>query len=80
MLPAGWAWRFARGVAPLGGPLTVITCDAVIPVTDALDWSPLESLPERVIDDGDGMIRVRFSPGWVRFQRAIRPAGSAIER
>ena len=33
-LPAGWAWRFARGVAPLGGPLTVVTSDAVIPVTD----------------------------------------------
>jgi methionyl-tRNA formyltransferase len=72
-LPAGWAWRFARGVAPLGGPLTVVTPDAVIPVTDALDWSPLERLPERIIDDGDATIRVRFSPGWVRFQRAAEP-------
>lgn len=69
-LPAGWAWRFARGVAPLGGPLTVVTTDAVIPVTDALDWSPQEHLPERIVDDGDSTIRVRFSPGWVRFQRA----------
>ena len=24
-LPAAWAWRFARGVAPLGGPLRVVT-------------------------------------------------------
>jgi methionyl-tRNA formyltransferase len=70
MLPAGWAWRFARGVAPLGGPLTVVARDAVIPVTDALEWSPLDRLPERVVDDGDGTIRVRFSPGWVQFQRA----------
>lgn len=72
MLPAGWAWSFARGVAPLGGPLTVVTTDAIIPVTDALDWSPLDRLPERIIDEGDGTIRVRFSSGWVRFQRATR--------
>ena len=69
-LPAGWAWRFARGVAPLGGPLSVIAGGAVIPVTDALEWSSQERLTERVVDDGDGTVRVRFSPGWVRFQRA----------
>jgi len=68
-LPAAWAWRFARGVAPLRGPLTVIAGGAVIPVRDALGWSPHERLPERVIDDGDGTIRVRFTPGWVRFQK-----------
>jgi methionyl-tRNA formyltransferase len=73
MLPARWAWRFARGVAPLGGPLTVVTSEAVIPVTDALDWSPLDRLPERLSDNGDGTVRVRFSPGWVRFQRAVPP-------
>ena len=69
-LPAAWAWRFARGVAPLRGPLTVIAGGAVIPVRDALGWSPHERLPERVIDDGDGTIRVRFTPGWVRFQKS----------
>ena len=70
-LPAAWAWRFARGVAPLGGPLTVIAGGAAIRVVDALDWSPDERLPERVIDDGDGTVRVRFAPGWVRFRRTM---------
>ena len=68
-LPAAWAWRFARGVAPLRGPLTVIAGGAAIPVADALDWSPAERLPERVLADADGTLRVRFSPGWVRFRR-----------
>jgi hypothetical protein len=70
-LPAAWAWRFARGVAPLGGPLTAIAGGAVIRVVDALDWSPHEQLPERVMDEVDGIVRVRFSPGWVRFRRAV---------
>ncbi len=69
-LPAAWAWRFARGVAPLRGPLTVIAGGQVIPVLDALDWSPDEGLPARVVDDGDGTVRVRFAPGWVRFQKS----------
>jgi methionyl-tRNA formyltransferase len=69
-LPAGWAWRFARGVAPLGGPLTIIAGGEMIPVADALDWSPDERLPHRIMDDGDGAFRVRFTPGWVRFRRA----------
>ncbi len=73
-LPAAWAWCFARGVAPLRGPLTVIAGGAAIPVADALDWSPDERLPDRVVDDGDGTVRVRFSPGWVRFQRSGSPA------
>jgi methionyl-tRNA formyltransferase len=68
-LPAAWAWRFARGVAPLGGPLTAIAGGTAIRVVAALDWSPDERLPEAVLDDGDGTVRVRFSPGWVRFQR-----------
>jgi methionyl-tRNA formyltransferase len=68
-LPAAWAWRFARGVAPLRGPLTVIAGGAAIPVADALAWSPEERLPERIVAEADGTIRVRFSPGWVRFVR-----------
>ena len=69
-LPAAWAWRFARGVAPLGGPLTAIAGGTVLRVVDALAWSPDERLPQRVLDDGDGTVQVRFSPGWVRFRRA----------
>jgi methionyl-tRNA formyltransferase len=68
-LPAAWAWRFARGVAPLGGPLTAIAGGAAIRVVAALDWSSDERLPQPVLDDDDGTVRVRFSPGWVRFQR-----------
>jgi methionyl-tRNA formyltransferase len=71
LLPAAWAWRFARGVAPLGGPLAVISGGALIPVADALDWSPDERLPEQVIEEADGTLRVRFSPGWVRFARRV---------
>jgi methionyl-tRNA formyltransferase len=70
-LPAGWAWRFARGVAPLGGPLTAIAGGTAIRVAAALDWSPDERLPEPVLDDDDGTVRVRFSPGWVRFRRSV---------
>ncbi len=69
-LPAAWAWRFARGVAPLGGPLTAIAGGRAVRVTAALDWSPDERLPEPVLDGDDGTVRVRFSPGWVRFRRA----------
>jgi methionyl-tRNA formyltransferase len=70
-LPAAWAWRFARGVAPLGGPLTAIAGGTSIRVAAALDWSPHERLPEPVLDDDDGTVRVRFSPGWVRFRRSV---------
>jgi methionyl-tRNA formyltransferase len=70
LLPAAWAWNFARGVAPLRGPLTVVAGGTVIPVADALDWSADERLPERVVDEGDGTVRVRFAPGWVRFRRS----------
>jgi methionyl-tRNA formyltransferase len=69
-LPAAWAWRFARGVAPLGGPLTAIAGGTAIRVAAAFDWSPDERLPEPVLDDGDGNVRVRFAPGWVRFRRS----------
>jgi methionyl-tRNA formyltransferase len=72
-LPAAWAWRFARGVAPLRGPLTVIAGGTAIRVTAALDWSPDERLAEPVLDDDDGTVRVRFSPGWVRFHRSESP-------
>jgi len=66
-LPAAWAWRFARGVAPLRGPLTAIAGGTAIRVTAALEWSTDERLAEPFLEDGDGTVRVRFSPGWVRF-------------
>jgi methionyl-tRNA formyltransferase len=75
-LPAAWAWRFARGVAPLGGPLTAIAGGAAIRVVAALDWSPDEKLSAPVLDDDDGTVRVRFSPGWVRFRRNTPPKES----
>jgi methionyl-tRNA formyltransferase len=68
-LPAAWAWRFARGVAPLGGPLTAIAGGAAIPVAAALDWSPDERLAAPVVADGDGTVQVRFTPGWIRVRR-----------
>jgi methionyl-tRNA formyltransferase len=68
-LPAAWAWRFARGVAPLGGPLHVIAGGEAISVCDAVAWSPEDRLPERVIVEDEATLRVRFSPGWVRFRR-----------
>jgi methionyl-tRNA formyltransferase len=69
-LPAAWVWNFARGVAPLGGPLTVFAGGLAIPVADALEWSPDVTRTERVMDERDGTVRVRFSPGWVRFRHS----------
>lgn len=66
-LPAAWAWRFARGVAPLAGPLRVVTSERVIPVADALEWSATERLEQAVVVESDATVRVRFSPGWVHF-------------
>jgi methionyl-tRNA formyltransferase len=80
-LPAGWAWAFARGVAPLGGPLAVQVGREVIPVRDALDHDPAAPLPAPVIAAGDGALQVRFRPGWVRFagsgSREVGQSGSA---
>lgn len=72
-LPAGWAWRFARGVAPLGGPLAVLVgaSGERIPVRDALDHDPAAGLAAATVwkgeGEGAGVVRVRFRPGWVRF-------------
>jgi hypothetical protein len=75
-LPAAWAWHFARGVAPLGGPLTAIAGGLAIPVQDALAWSADDRLPQPVIAGREGTVRVRFSPGWVEFRRRpARPLG-----
>lgn len=68
-LPAAWAYAFARGVAPLGGPLAVLigATGERRPVRDALGWGS-EAMDAAVVDEGEGVIRVRFRPGWVRLR------------
>lgn len=68
-LPAGWAYAFVRGVAPLGGPLAVLvgTTGRRLPVRDALDHDPFEAMAKPVSEVRPGVVRVRFRPGWVRF-------------
>ncbi|HET7093701.1 MAG TPA: formyltransferase family protein [Thermomicrobiales bacterium] len=68
-LPAGWAWAFARGVAPLAGPLAVQVGRDVFPVRDAIDHDPAASLAAPIEFAPDGTLRARFRPGWVRFVR-----------
>jgi methionyl-tRNA formyltransferase len=69
---AAQAFTFAYGVAPLNGPLAVRLGESGerIPVQDALDFRPDEAVAEAVADEGRGIVRVRFTPGWVRFLRA----------
>lgn len=68
-LPARWAYTFGRGVATLGGPLVVQIggTGERYGVRDALGFGG-EEMDERVMDEGDGVMRVRFRPGWVRFR------------
>ena len=69
-LPAGWAFNFARGVAPLGGPLAlhVGATGEQYAIRDAVDWAAEGELAAPAVDEGDGVLRVRFRPGWVRFR------------
>ena len=55
--PARWATDGDRGRH--GNPGR--RCTRLVPGREA---------PEPVLDDGDGTVRVRFSPGWVRFRRS----------
>jgi len=68
-LPAGWAWGFARGVAPLAGPLAVLVgaMGERIDVGDALAHDPAAAMGKPVVWEENGTVRVRFRPGWVRF-------------
>jgi methionyl-tRNA formyltransferase len=70
-LPGRWAYSFGRGVAPLGGPLRLLVMGTgeVIPVRDAIDDDPLATQAAPLVDEGDGIVRVRFNPGVVRFRR-----------
>lgn len=65
LLPAAWAWRFVRGVAPLHGPLMVQTQGELVPVRRAVAWSEHGDPPDRL---PTGAIPVRFRPGWVVFE------------
>ncbi len=78
-LPARWAYGFARGVAPLGGPLAlqVHATDqtggrAVIPVRDALAWDDTAAPTVPLAREGSTLL-VRFRPGAVRFLTEDRP-------
>jgi len=67
-LPAGWAFAFARGVAPLGGPLAAQGPFGVVPVRDAVAHDPTERPGAPLEERPGGAVRVRFSPGWVEFE------------
>jgi methionyl-tRNA formyltransferase len=69
-LPAGWASRFARAVAPLDGPLAVFAGGQIIPVGAPVTMDDWDRPDHAVEDHADGTVTVRFSPGWVRFLRA----------
>ena len=67
-LPARWAYGFARGVAPLAGPLAAQAGGRLVRVADALAWG--EATPgEAMVEHAGGEATVRFRPGWVRFAR-----------
>ena len=70
-LPAGWAYGFVRGVAPLGGPLElgVLATGERFRLRDALDHDPTGALPTPTRREGDELL-VRFRPGTVRFALA----------
>jgi methionyl-tRNA formyltransferase len=67
-LPAGWAYGFARGVASLGGPLTllVMSTGERLPIADAAAVDPSGTLDVPLKRDGS-RVEVRFRPGTVVF-------------
>lgn len=66
-LPARWAFNFARGVAPLGGPLTLVVGATAqpYPILDALDYDPDGTLDRPLVAAGEATL-VRFNPGVAR--------------
>ena len=66
-LPARWAYNFVRGVAPLGGPLTLLVgaTGERLPVRDAVDYDPEGTLDQPLVRDGETLL-VRCKPGVVR--------------
>jgi methionyl-tRNA formyltransferase len=75
-LPATWAHNFVRGVAPLGGPLTLLVARTgeYFPLRDALELDPGGVLAAPVIHAGT-TLWAQFTPGTVRFRRAPAPPG-----
>ena len=73
-LPARWAFNFVRGVAPLGGPLTLVVgaTGERYPIADALDCDSDARLDRPLVRDGEGVL-VRFKPGVVRL--VLGPGG-----
>ncbi|MBA3415647.1 MAG: hypothetical protein H0U10_10525 [Chloroflexia bacterium] len=67
-LPAGWAFNFVRGVSPLGEPLAVRGPFGIVPVRDAVAHHPTERPDVLLEERPGGILRVRFSPGWVEFE------------
>ena len=67
-LPASWAYEFVRGVAPLGGPLSVLvlTTGERLAVTDAVSVEPFGLIDLALQRDG-GHVSVRFRPGTAVF-------------
>jgi methionyl-tRNA formyltransferase len=79
-LPAGWAYNFVRGVAPLGGPLTllVLSTGERFALVDAVGF---ESHGELAVPHAAGgapdELLVRFRPGTARFRLAVASATPA---
>ena len=70
-LPARWAYNFVRGVAPLGGPLELLSLatGARYPLADALAYEADARLAAPDVREGGELI-ARFKPGSVRFKLA----------
>jgi methionyl-tRNA formyltransferase len=66
LLPAAWAWRFAKGVEPLQGPLVVQTRGKLVPVRRAISWGEHGAPPA---EPHHGAILVQLHPGWVLFEQ-----------
>jgi methionyl-tRNA formyltransferase len=67
-LSAEWAYNFVRGVAPLGGPLTlhVVSTSEFIRLRDAVSYTP-DGLQMNPIERVGEQISVQFRPGLTRF-------------
>ena len=67
-LPAGWAYEFVRGVAPLGGPLSllVMSTGERLPIADAIAVDPSAKMDVAVKRIGT-QVEVRFRPGTAVF-------------
>lgn len=70
-LPAHWAYDFARGVAPLGGPLKllVLATGERFALADAVSFDPAGCLERPFIVEHDEIV-AQFKPGSARFRIA----------